>query len=112
MFRWLRRLLSRMFTARSSPTPQETIESWARRRFDVPRYFGAGEIPPMHWKACHPATMKRFKAEFTCPNGHSITLKGHSIDADGTVRPSVVCPTAACEFHDFVRLSGWDAGAV
>jgi hypothetical protein len=112
MFRWLRHLLSRIFATRSAPAPQETSGSWTRPRFDVPRYSGAGEIPPMHWKACHPATMRRFKAEFTCPNGHGITLKGHSIDADGSVHPSVVCPVPACDFHDFVRLSRWDAGAV
>jgi hypothetical protein len=76
------------------------------------RYAGASEAPPMHWKPCHPATVKRFKAEFACPNGHGIILKGHSIDADGTVHPSVVCPAPACDFHDFVRLSRWDAGPV
>ncbi|MFT6669083.1 MAG: hypothetical protein ACJAVZ_000531 [Afipia broomeae] len=66
----------------------------------------------MHWKPCHPATVRRFKAQFACPNGHGIILKGHSIDADGTVHPSVVCPVPACDFHDFVRLSRWDAGSI
>lgn len=111
MLRWLRTLLSRIFPDRN-PAPRPAQRSWTRPRLDVPRYAGGGEAPPMHWKPCHPATVRRFKAEFACPNGHGIILKGHSIDADGTVHPSVVCPVPACDFHDFVRLSRWDAGSI
>lgn len=50
--------------------------------------------------------------EFACPNGHGIILKGHSIDADDTVHPIVVCPAPACDFHDFIRLSRWDTGPI
>ncbi|MCW2082439.1 UNVERIFIED_ORG: hypothetical protein M2193_004614 [Bradyrhizobium japonicum] len=111
MPRWLRSLLSRMLP-RKNPVHQPTSRLWTRPRLDVPRYAGAGEVPPMHWRSCHPATVRRFKAEFSCPNGHGIVLKGHSIDADGTVHPSVVCPSRSCGFHDFVRLARWDAGPV
>jgi hypothetical protein len=111
MLWWLRSLLSRIFP-KPAPPPQSAPGTWKRQRLDVPRYAGADEIPPMHWKACHPTTIRRFKAEFSCPNGHGIVLKGHSIDADGTVHPSIVCPEPACDFHDFVRLARWDAGPV
>jgi hypothetical protein len=110
MFRWVLRIFgSSELRFRRAP---EGRVAWTRPRLDIPRYNGGGRIPPMHWKACHPATVTRFKAEFACPNGHEITLKGHSIDADGTVHPSVVCCTPDCEFHDFVRLVRWDAGPV
>ena len=112
MFRWLRSLLKEIFASRTSQVTRQTRNVWTRPRLDIPRYSGAGDIPPLHWKACHPATINRFKAEFACPNGHGLTLKGHSIESDGTVHPSVVCPTSSCEFHDFVRLSRWDAGDI
>ena len=32
----------------------------------------------------------------TCPNGHGLTLGGHTIDPDGTVHASVVCPVRDC----------------
>src|ERR1700722_15735146 len=31
--------------------------------------------PPMHWSPCHESTRARFKASFTCPNGHTLTLR-------------------------------------
>jgi hypothetical protein len=66
--------------------------------------------PPMHWAACHPSTMRKFKASMTCPNGHGLTLGKHSISANGEVSPSVVCPSPHCSFHDHVRLDGWSFG--
>lgn len=62
------------------------------------------------WKSCHPRTRKRFKAEMVCGNGHRLVLSGHSVDADGTVAPSVVCRVPECDFHDFVRLLDWQGG--
>ena len=73
-------------------------------------FEGASDPPPLSWKACHPSTVHRFKAQLTCPKGHGLVLKGHSIDARGRVYPSVVCMTDSCEFHEFVRLVGWDFG--
>lgn len=64
--------------------------------------------PPMHWSPCHPSTIQRFKASMTCPRGHSLTLKSHSILVDGRVQPSVICPHRGCDFHEFIRLEGWD----
>jgi len=61
-----------------------------------------------------PGTWKGLKtnigrsASFTCPTcGKLAVLIDHSIDVDGTVAPSVVCPTDGCAFHDYVRLDGW-----
>ena len=78
----------------------------------IPRFIGEGDPPPFHWKACHPSTIKRFKAEMCCPEGHGLVLKGHSIAADGRVSPSIVCPNPTCSFHEFVSLSDWEFGAV
>jgi hypothetical protein len=45
-----------------------------------------------------------------CPSGHVLTLREHSIEEDGTVVPSVVCPNTGCRFHNYVRLVGWSFG--
>lgn len=74
------------------------------------RWGEAGSPPPLMWKDCHPRTRATFKAELTCSRGHSVSLRGHSIAADGTVSPSVVCLAPGCDFHDFVRLEGWHSG--
>lgn len=47
-----------------------------------------------------------------CPTcGQSATLRhpngGHTIAADGTVTPSVVCPYPPCTWHEWVRLGDW-----
>ncbi len=79
------------------------------QRFNGP----LGSSPkPLHWSPCHPATLARFKATLTCPNGHALTLREHSVRPDGLVDPSVVCPTATCRFHAYVKLDGWDYGRV
>jgi hypothetical protein len=68
--------------------------------------------PPMHWAPCHPSSVKRFKASMTCPNGHSLTLKSHTVTVQGEVMPSVVCPVHTCTFHDWVRLTDWTFGSL
>lgn len=88
------------------------IVAYRYRLVDVPRFRGASNAPPFSWVPCHPSTMRRFKAQMTCPRGHGLVLKGHSIDAAGRVHPSVVCLAEGCDFHEFVRLSGWEFGAV
>lgn len=43
----------------------------------------------------------------SCPGcGQSASMSDHTIAADGTVTPSVVCPFE-CGFHDMVRLRDW-----
>lgn len=46
----------------------------------------------------------------TCPScgGHG-GLHDHSVDDEGNVTPSLVCPHGSCTFHDFVRLDGWQS---
>lgn len=68
--------------------------------------------PPLHWSPCHPSTIGRFKASMTCPNGHGLTLRNHSIAVTGEVSPSVICPRPGCSFHEFVRLERWSFGAL
>jgi hypothetical protein len=46
-------------------------------------------------------------ATFTCPNGHTGSLEGHDIAADGTLLQSVVCMASGCGFHDWIRLASW-----
>jgi hypothetical protein len=81
-------------------------------RVAIHEFAGTGSPPALHWKACHPSTVKRFRAEMTCGSGHSLVLKGHSVAANGNVSPSVVCMRAGCTFHEYVRLVGWKAGNV
>jgi hypothetical protein len=47
-----------------------------------------------------------------CTYGHLLTLREHSIEADGMVSPSVLCPEPDCTFHAYVRLEGWNGGSV
>lgn len=59
-------------------------------------------------------------ASISCPRcGGVSSLSGHTIDAQGRVNPSVVCPYTrqgtthsnpgqrSCDFHDFIVLEGW-----
>lgn len=44
---------------------------------------------------------------FRCPKcGEIATIDNHTVDADGKVNPSVVCPYE-CGFHDYIRLMDW-----
>lgn len=49
-------------------------------------------------------------ALFCCSNGHIGSLSNHEIAEDGTVTPSVVCPHEGCNFHEFIKLEGWQDG--
>ncbi|KKM04753.1 hypothetical protein LCGC14_1761110 [marine sediment metagenome] len=39
--------------------------------------------------------------------GEMASLSGHSIDVEGRVTPSVVCPRKGCGWHVSVTLVGW-----
>jgi hypothetical protein len=110
MFKWLKNLFGRLLgrVEQSAPSPREF--RWTRPVFDLERWVGADRPPPMMWKDCNARTRVTFKAELTCSHGHAVSLRGHSIAADGLVSPSVVCLTPGCDFHDHVRLSNWTAG--
>jgi hypothetical protein len=64
-----------------------------------------------------PGTWKGLKIEagrsasLTCPECENLAvLIDHEIKADGSVNPSVVCPTDGCKFHEFVILKDWKRG--
>jgi len=40
-----------------------------------------------------------------CGNGHICSINNHTIEDNGDVNPSLVCPK--CEWHHFVTLVGW-----
>ena len=113
-FRRLSKPFQTKTNRRRGPLEHKTVAPPIRRYTvkAIPRYFGRDDPPPLTWKACHPSTISRFKAELTCPDGHGMTLKGHTVSSDGTVKPSVVCPKHGCSFHEFVRLIDWDFGQV
>lgn len=46
-----------------------------------------------------------------CPHCGTAAELDHSIASDGTVTPSVVCPVIGCDFHEYVRLEGWESAA-
>jgi hypothetical protein len=47
-------------------------------------------------------------ANVSCPKcGQIASLSQHTIEADGTVKPSLVCPYDGCSFHDHVKLKDW-----
>lgn len=42
------------------------------------------------------------------PNGHYLSIHDHTILSDGTVLPSVVCPVKGCNFHEYIKLEGFE----
>lgn len=54
---------------------------------------------------------KVLSASIHCPHCDFKYYLDHEIASDGTVTPSVQCPTPGCAFHDHVRLEGWPHGA-
>ena len=47
-------------------------------------------------------------ARVSCPLCDFVAvLDTHTINEDGVVHPSVVCPVSTCRFHAFVKLGGW-----
>ncbi len=47
-------------------------------------------------------------AAVTCPKCEKVmSLKAHTIAANGAVSPSLVCPEPDCDFHKFVVLEDW-----
>lgn len=114
-WRWLVRLFrSSLGLDRPAAGSQRAAaeDIWTRPVLSLREWSGEGSPPAMMWKPCHPRTREIFKAEMTCASGHAVSLKGHSVSADGAVWPSVVCLVPGCPFHDFVMLEGWNAGAV
>lgn len=67
----------------------------------------------------HPGLMHYRTAIMCCPAcGQDVSLSKHTVQEDGTVTPSVVCPTkeeqdrghsfmCPCGFHENLKLIGW-----
>ena len=43
-----------------------------------------------------------------CSNGHIGSLLDHTIASDGLVTPSVVCQHEGCNYHEYIKLEGWE----
>lgn len=110
MFGWLTSIGRRLAQAVGLRRPAPREQRWTRPVLDLTQWAGPDRPPPLRWKDCNPRTRATFKAEMTCSRGHAVSLRGHSIAADGLVSPSVVCLAPECDFHDYVRLTGWSAG--
>lgn len=120
MLRWLLNRLRSIFFGKA-PRRTPGVED-AERPVSIPprsyptiplrEHVGNGSPPRMHWKASHPSTIKRFKAEVTCSRGHGIVLRDHTVEANGRVVPSIVCKEPGCDFHEIVRLDGWRWGYI
>ncbi|MES1197318.1 MAG: hypothetical protein ABUL55_01720 [Pseudomonadota bacterium] len=95
---------------RQAPTQATYERKYQLQR--IPRYDGKGQPPAGYWAPCHPATMRRFKAQMTCTAGHALALNSHSIAEDGRVFPSIVCRAPGCDYHEIVRLDGWNFGSI
>ena len=56
----------------------------------------------------------RIKALVRCPlcKWDSAVGAKHRVLADGTLKPSLVCPNKACAFHVWARLDGWTGGEI
>lgn len=71
---------------------------------------------PGTWRPWVYGTGRQAGAVVTCPIclrtmsvGGGRFGSAHTIAADGTVSPSLVCPYPPCAWHVFVRLDGWPA---
>ncbi|EZP73071.1 hypothetical protein BV96_01261 [Sphingomonas paucimobilis] len=98
--------------SRTSRPPGAASRQRSYPLIGLKEHAGEGRPERLHWKASHPSTIRRFKAEVTCSHGHGIALSNHTIEADGRVVPSIVCRTPGCDFHQVVRLEGWRAGRI
>ena len=74
-----------------------------------------GKAPGQWWHVRAAASVmdwyrQRYVAEMSCPTcGKSLMMSRavHSVDAAGTVSPSMVCPYPPCGFHEFIQLEEW-----
>lgn len=73
------------------------------------QYDPTGElIQPLTWTGGEKADGTR-TAIAKCGNGHISSLSDHIVHADGMVEPSLVCPYDGCNWHENVKLEGWQS---
>lgn len=66
---------------------------------------------PGTWKGISSPKGLRKSASLICPNGHTCNLRNYEILENGSVHPSVLCPTDGCGFNEFITLEGWSTVA-
>ena len=67
-------------------------------------------LPPLTWDEwMWGAENQRRTALVCCGNGHTGTANPavHSIDSEGYLTPSWICPFEGCDWHEFAQLEGW-----
>ena len=112
MFKVSKKIIQRLWAKLQQMLAGPALTETSSKRITVKRYDGMAEPPSGHWKPCHPPTITKFQATKTCPDGHGMTLKGHRVESNGLLHPSVICPNPNCSFHEFVKLSHWTFGAI
>lgn len=50
----------------------------------------------------------RLEVNITCPKCKEACFPNSYIDEDGQILPSLWCPSLECDFHEPVRLDGFD----
>lgn len=68
----------------------------------------ACDMEPGEWKPAIDASNGKRSASIVCPLCKQRSWLDHAIADDGTVSPSIVCPTEGCTFHVAGRLLSWD----
>ncbi len=75
---------------------------------DLQHNTNSEQFEPMTWRLAEgPPPERVLTALISCDKGHWCSLTNHTIAADGTVTPSLVCPTEDCGWHVFLRLVDW-----
>jgi len=65
------------------------------------------ETDPLRWIEINPQSGR--VAILVCQCGNRLSLEQYTIEADGTVRPSVFC-TYGCGFNNMITLDKWEPG--
>lgn len=59
-------------------------------------------------KATYVPVSGNAKALLVCPDcGLRFSLDKHTVQENGDVHASIVCPNADCKFHEWANLEGW-----
>ena len=65
-------------------------------------------LPPLSWTWWIWLDTKELVPVMRCTGGHMFLIRdNHTIAADGSVSPSMVCPNPPCPYHEFIQLDGW-----
>ena len=77
-----------------------------------PTHRTSGLLPGRYAKSLDPRRDHCGWAIVCCPGCQRLLTIGHNhkVTANGTVRPSLVCPYEGCNFHRFVQLDAWAHG--